>query len=155
MMTNDFRFAEFETDDFSDFEPALSAGSSFDPSQESIHVPLNRVPPGLWTSRGGYLDYTQWPERERFAELDRVLEAEGKSKTERRLAPARVMRRCRAKVNGLSNCNELFMLVDGYRGWKCEAHRVVEANDPPEPDWMSYLSMAPGTLELAAPNASL
>lgn len=30
---------------------------------------------GPWISRGGYLDYESWPDRDRFKELDGMLEA--------------------------------------------------------------------------------
>lgn len=36
--------------------------------------PLREVAPGPWRSLGRYLDYTNWPERERFVELDRAIE---------------------------------------------------------------------------------
>ena len=35
---------------------------------------LRRLPPGPWRSRGEYLDYTNWSDRDRFIELDRAIE---------------------------------------------------------------------------------
>jgi hypothetical protein len=36
--------------------------------------PLQILPPGPFRSLGGYLDYSEWPARARFLELDRALE---------------------------------------------------------------------------------
>src|SRR5580658_3414955 len=35
---------------------------------------LRKLPPGPFRSLGGYLDYEEWPDRERFMELDRALQ---------------------------------------------------------------------------------
>jgi len=36
-------------------------------------LPVPRVAAGPWRSLGGCLDYSQWPDRDRFLELDRAL----------------------------------------------------------------------------------
>jgi hypothetical protein len=36
---------------------------------------LRRLPPGPFRSLGGFLDYAEWPDRDRFLELDRSLRA--------------------------------------------------------------------------------
>lgn len=37
--------------------------------------PLEKVAEGPWRSLGGYFDYSLWPDRERFMELDRAIAA--------------------------------------------------------------------------------
>jgi hypothetical protein len=44
-------------------------------SYENYH-PLQKLPPGEWRSLGGYFDYTQWADRDRFLELDRAIAAQ-------------------------------------------------------------------------------
>jgi len=41
---------------------------------DSCDLP-EKVAPGPWRSLGGYLDYTTWPDRKRFLELDRAIAA--------------------------------------------------------------------------------
>lgn len=43
------------------------------PETEDAPSPLQMLPPGPARSLGGYLDYSGWPERERFLELDRAI----------------------------------------------------------------------------------
>ncbi len=38
-----------------------------------IKEPMEKLPEGPWRSLGGYFDYSLWPERERFLELDRII----------------------------------------------------------------------------------
>ena len=38
-----------------------------------IKLPLEKLPEGPWRSLGGYFDYSLWPDRERFLELDRAI----------------------------------------------------------------------------------
>ena len=45
-----------------------------DAGQNQTFKPLQLVPPGPWRSLGGYLDYRDWPDRERFHDLDRAIE---------------------------------------------------------------------------------
>jgi hypothetical protein len=42
---------------------------------ETVEVkePLQRVPESPWRSLGGFLDYSNWHDRERFLELDRAI----------------------------------------------------------------------------------
>ncbi len=42
--------------------------------QSEVARPLRLLPPGPSRSLGGYLDYSGWPERERFLELDRAIQ---------------------------------------------------------------------------------
>jgi hypothetical protein len=34
---------------------------------------LHELPPAPWRSLGGYLDYINWPERDRFVQLDQII----------------------------------------------------------------------------------
>jgi hypothetical protein len=43
-----------------------------EPSTEN-QGPLQKVAQGPWRSLGGYFDYTDWQDRERFMELDRAI----------------------------------------------------------------------------------
>jgi hypothetical protein len=38
-------------------------------------APIQKLPPSPWRSLGGYFDYDQWADRERFMELDRAIAA--------------------------------------------------------------------------------
>ena len=70
-MTTD-RFRELADDD-PPFGPAGMAANIFrDPESLSS---VYRLPRGRWRSLGEHLDYTDWPERERFAQLDREIKA--------------------------------------------------------------------------------
>jgi hypothetical protein len=40
---------------------------------QEVSGPLQKVTSGTWRSLGGYFDYTNWQERERFMELDRAI----------------------------------------------------------------------------------
>jgi hypothetical protein len=40
----------------------------------AVSLPQPKLAPYPWRSLGGHLDYTDWPERERFAELDLAIE---------------------------------------------------------------------------------
>jgi hypothetical protein len=44
-------------------------------SLREIKPPLEKLADGPWRSLGGYFDYSLWPERERFLELDRAIAA--------------------------------------------------------------------------------
>jgi hypothetical protein len=58
-------FVQFEADELE------AAGESLeDPESGSSLYPL---PPGRFRSLGRHLDYTDWPDRERFVALDREL----------------------------------------------------------------------------------
>ena len=46
-----------------------------DDSAREMRAPLPKLAAGPWTSLGGYFDYSLWPERERFLELDRAIAA--------------------------------------------------------------------------------
>ena len=41
--------------------------------------PLQKLPPSEWRSLGGYFDYCEWVDRERFMELDRAIAANQRS----------------------------------------------------------------------------
>ena len=45
------------------------------PTDRDSFSALHPLPPGPWRSLGRHLDYTNWPARERFMELDRKIEA--------------------------------------------------------------------------------
>ena len=44
-------------------------------SSREIRNPLQKVAAGPYTSLGGYFDYSLWPDRERFLELDKAIAA--------------------------------------------------------------------------------
>ena len=44
-------------------------------SSREIKPPLKKVAEGPWRSLGGYFDYTDWPDRDRFMELDKAIAA--------------------------------------------------------------------------------
>ena len=52
----------------------LLDGGLASPSRD-YKLPLEKVPEGPWRSLGGYFDYSLWPERERFLELDKAIAA--------------------------------------------------------------------------------
>ncbi len=45
---------------------------------------MNQSPPGPWRSLGGYLDYTDWTERDRFVALDRAYRGPPENRTDNR-----------------------------------------------------------------------
>lgn len=106
----------------------------------TINPPLRELPPGPWRSSGGYLDYSDWPERERFAELDRAIET-GLGDSPAVDAEVGPLRRCRAKIADSANCNAYFSVGADYNGWKCEAHRVSVSGEKPGNLWRENLLM--------------
>jgi hypothetical protein len=53
--------------------------------EDMISTPLMPLPARPWRSLGGFFNYEQWPERERFLLLDREIETcKAESLTERR-----------------------------------------------------------------------
>jgi hypothetical protein len=54
-----------------------------DPGIELGSDPLPLLPPSPWRSSGGRLDYSSWPDRTRFLELDRAIIAARKLEMER------------------------------------------------------------------------
>jgi hypothetical protein len=46
-----------------------------DDSTREMRAPLQKLEAGPWRSLGGYFDYSLWPERDRFLELDRAIAA--------------------------------------------------------------------------------
>jgi hypothetical protein len=48
----------------------------YDTASESVRTisRLRELPPGPFRSLGKYLDYTDWPDRDRFMELDREIQ---------------------------------------------------------------------------------
>jgi hypothetical protein len=56
---------------------------------------VHRQPPGPWRSLGQHLDYTDWPERDRFVYLDREIKKMPVTKLDRehRRYPVRVVPR--------------------------------------------------------------
>jgi hypothetical protein len=44
-------------------------------SSREVKPPLEKLAAGPWTSLGGYFDYSLWPDRERFLELDKAIAA--------------------------------------------------------------------------------
>lgn len=60
-----------------------------DPAEENAEAVsrLRRLPPGPFRSLGGFLDYSNWPDRDRFLELDRALKARHQLMAIDRVAP--------------------------------------------------------------------
>ena len=56
--------------------PILGWGGLDDPEAFSALRPLPR---GRWRSIGQHLDYTHWPDRERFKQLDREIESHSRA----------------------------------------------------------------------------
>ena len=54
-------------------EPVTAESPEWERDFSNAFPLLYELPPGPWRSLGGYLDYADWPERERFAELDRSI----------------------------------------------------------------------------------
>jgi hypothetical protein len=100
----------------------------------TIRQPLSQLPPGPWRSLGGYLDYSDWPERDRFIELDRAIEAGQGDRPPVHIVPS-ALRRCRAKIADGANCNAYFTVDEGYDGWKCAAHRASGPCEKPVNSW--------------------
>ena len=44
-----------------------------DISSREVRPPLPKLAAGPWRSLGGYFDYSHWPDRERFLELDKAI----------------------------------------------------------------------------------
>ena len=94
-------------------------------------VPLQKLPLGPYRSLGGFLDYSNWAERDRFLELDLAIQAQScKEETSEiesaeRPRPAHGSRRCRAKLAHRMNCNTPFDLTADYDGWRCATHRAA------------------------------
>jgi hypothetical protein len=98
---------------------------------------MEKLAPGPWRSLGGFLDYSAWPDRDRFLELDLAIHAKACKDEEEDVqvvaAPPAVVypavvqpsRRCRAKVAHRANCNEPFALTPDYNGWRCATHRTM------------------------------
>src|ERR1700722_15564995 len=114
-----------------DYYPALLAPElaipepiGHDEEQRAGRSPLVKLAPGPWRSLGGYLDYTCWPERERFLELDLAIKSRQEGlwplRADGRIPPPR---RCRASILDGEHCSAIVTLSEHYDGWKCEAHR--------------------------------
>ena len=76
-MTTD-RFREFADDDLAFDAGANSAGAEVKDPETVSNV--HRLPRTRWRSLGEHLDYTHWPERDRFIELDRKIAIDCPSK---------------------------------------------------------------------------
>ena len=100
-------------------------GAAHPPSEPEHQVqPGQKLPPGPFRSLGGYLDYSDWPERERFLELDRILrtiEPEPSGWEDWKDLPP--LRRCTSLVEGI-RCPNRFRPTAEYQGLKCDEHRV-------------------------------
>ena len=79
-MTTD-RFTEFAEDDLVFPAAAAPGGGERDLEAESR---LYRLPRARFRSLGQHLDYTNWPERDRFMELDREIAVESPAPVQRR-----------------------------------------------------------------------
>ncbi len=42
-------------------------------ASRELKPPLQKLAAGPWRSLGGYFDYSLWPDRERFLELDKAI----------------------------------------------------------------------------------
>jgi hypothetical protein len=106
-------------------EMAIMEQIEYDEDLCAERPPLVKLAPAPWRSLGGYLDYTDWPEQERFMELDLAIKTRQESMLplhgEDRIPQPR---RCRANSPNTGNCNAIVTLSEDYDGWKCEAHRT-------------------------------
>ena len=109
---------------YSGLELPEDAGSKQTENGNPVLAPLKKLPPGRWRSLGGYLNYANWSERQRFLELDAAIEALQSSQPR----PAERLRNnphrsCRMKLLTGEMCRELFWASEEYVGWYCEKHR--------------------------------
>jgi len=100
-------------------------------SGPTVTAPLRKLPPGPWRSMGGYLDYTHWSERERFADLDAAIGGRRRGSAPNDNSLCSRLRKCRKKIQGGGNCNKFFAVDEDYAGWRCEGHRDSEKNARP------------------------
>jgi hypothetical protein len=52
---------------------AHQLGRSAEATDQMARTPMTQFPCVPWRSLGGFLNYENWPERERFLELDRKI----------------------------------------------------------------------------------
>lgn len=114
-----------------------------------VSEPLQKLPPGPWRSLGGYLDYTDWPERDRFAELDQAIQAPWRHSPER-YGWVIQFRRCRAKTPDGHTCRSFFHTTEQYDGWKCEAHREKRIEEAPSSPALNAEGLRPAAAVLSA-----
>jgi hypothetical protein len=84
-------------------------------------VPLSERPAGPFRSLGRFLDYTDWPDRDRFLELDRAIDRAIRS--EASAQEALVVRRCLEQMPDGSLCLDRFRPSGEYSGFRCKKHR--------------------------------
>jgi hypothetical protein len=91
----------------------------------AVSLPLHQLEPGPWRSLGGYLNYTRWPERERFAELDLAIKVrqEGLSKFNPKNSN-RLAQRCRATASDREHSNSIIPAGEQPYSSQCEKHRT-------------------------------
>ncbi len=92
---------------------------------------LRKQPPGPYRSLGGYLDYAEWPERERFMGLDCAIrsQAQDRHNTENHTDsddPPVLLRlqRCSAALANGWQCKNKFRMTAADIDSKCERHRT-------------------------------
>ena len=56
-------------------EPERETRAQQDAATDEIKPPLQKLAAGPWRSLGGYFDYSLWPDRERFLELNKAIAA--------------------------------------------------------------------------------
>lgn len=103
-------------------------------------VPLQKLPPSPTRSLGGYFDYGEWPDCERFIELDIALLH--RSRTTRLVSQARANApgshcrrpapRCTAKRADGSRCEHRVEPTAEYTGGRCAHHRYLYSNHETE-----------------------
>jgi hypothetical protein len=96
-------------------------------TETQIHR-LRALPPGPTRSLGGYLDYSGWPDQQRFLELDMALQrqAQENNNPAADVEPTETLpplRQCTARVGEGTRCRNKFRPGDDYSGTKCEEHR--------------------------------
>lgn len=102
-MTTD-RFKELADDDLT-FRPAETPEKNRTEDPEALSN-LYRLPRARWRSLGEHLDYSHWPERERFVQLDReIMAARGRESDQLRPVPRRcasVLSRSPNRIKGVN-----------------------------------------------------
>jgi hypothetical protein len=113
----------------SETESVEPDGSALDPDCVSR---LRKQPPGPYRSLGGYLDYAEWPDRERFMGLDCAIRRQAEerhntdnhSDSEDPQVLLRLQRCSAARANGW-RCKNKFRMAPDDTDSTCERHRTA------------------------------
>jgi hypothetical protein len=97
---------------------------------------LRKQPPSPYRSLGGYLDYAEWPDRERFMVLDCAIQSQAPeshdtdnhtdSDDSQVLVP---LQRCSAVLANGWQCKNKFRMTPDHTDRKCERHLPIVERD--------------------------